>query len=126
MSTLPMFPEWPSMLKTWELTNCSIKTYAMCDHVYVVMHVGDPQLSLVGHRWIDGEWRGRNMTDLNQVVAPNVGSRKAKRQKLLKHPLFTPQKVQGPGKSAECSMDLDDCVGPVWAAIQKVSIPPIV
>ena len=36
------------------------------------------------HRWIDGEWRrGRNMTDLNRVVAPNLGTRKAKRQRLL-------------------------------------------
>jgi hypothetical protein len=36
------------------------------------------------HNIIPGEWRrGRNMTDIERVVAPNAGSRKAKKQRLL-------------------------------------------
>ena len=44
------------------------------------------------HNLIHGEWRrGRNMTDMDKVVAPNSGSRKAKKQRLLlKHYLSSP------------------------------------
>jgi len=46
----------------------------------------------VDHNIIPGEWRrGRNMTDIDRVVAPNSGSKKAKKQRLLlKHYLNSP------------------------------------
>ena len=73
------------------VTVCIIlHNYIRVNFPHLQNHVADAEDA--NHNIIPGEWRrGRNMTDMDRVVAPNSGSKRAKKQRLLlKHYLSSP------------------------------------